>query len=63
MLNSIQSTTCSSPKDVTLEEVIQNDGIRYKKKGYGLIYSLLYSFYLFYFISKISLQQLGKNSI
>jgi sterol desaturase/sphingolipid hydroxylase (fatty acid hydroxylase superfamily) len=34
---SVSSTTCSNPQNDTLEKVIENDKVRYVRKGYGLI--------------------------
>eukprot|EP01017_Pseudomicrothorax_dubius_P014482 TRINITY_DN1689_c0_g1_i1.p1 TRINITY_DN1689_c0_g1~~TRINITY_DN1689_c0_g1_i1.p1 ORF type:complete len:369 (+),score=62.86 TRINITY_DN1689_c0_g1_i1:2-1108(+) len=35
--NSISSTTCSTPTNDSVQKVIKNDTVRYRRKGYGLI--------------------------
>eukprot|EP00331_Platyophrya_macrostoma_P013934 CAMPEP_0176428472 /NCGR_PEP_ID=MMETSP0127-20121128/13169_1 /TAXON_ID=938130 /ORGANISM="Platyophrya macrostoma, Strain WH" /LENGTH=362 /DNA_ID=CAMNT_0017810159 /DNA_START=17 /DNA_END=1105 /DNA_ORIENTATION=+ len=41
MPNSISSTTCSSPTNDSVEKIIKNDSVRYKRKGYGLFFATI----------------------
>jgi len=49
MPNSHSSPHCSTPVNDSLESVIKNDIVRYKRKGYGLFFACLLTFlYIFY---------------
>jgi len=53
MNSSIPSTTCSSPNNDSVEKVIKNDSIRYRRKGYGLFMAILIASSYFYLMPKI----------
>jgi methylsterol monooxygenase/4-alpha-methyl-delta7-sterol-4alpha-methyl oxidase len=46
-LSPVNSTACSSPNNGTVEKIILNDSVRYRRKGIGLLVSILIT--LFYF--------------
>jgi sterol desaturase/sphingolipid hydroxylase (fatty acid hydroxylase superfamily) len=53
MLNSSPSTACSSPNMDSVEKIIHNDQVRYKRKGYGLIVAIIISVLYFTVVPKV----------
>lgn len=50
---SIPSTACSTPTTDSVEKIIKNDTIRYKRKGYGLISATLIAISFFYLFPQL----------
>jgi methylsterol monooxygenase/4-alpha-methyl-delta7-sterol-4alpha-methyl oxidase len=47
------STACSTPTNDSVEKVIKNDSVRYRRKGYGLISAILIAFSFLYLFPKL----------
>lgn len=55
------STTCSSPKNDTVEKVFKNDTVRYVRKGYGIIVAALITFCFFFVVPSLIKEYLWKK--